>query len=73
MATATYRIPKLSKREIECLMWAARDKTIKETSELMALSPRTIKSYRFNVMIKVRKKSIAGTICYAMKNHLIEV
>lgn len=60
-------VAKLSKREIECLRWAAFDKTVKETSKLMCLSPETVKGYRNNALNKTGFQTITGAVSYAIK------
>lgn len=60
--------PRLSKREIECLMWASKDMSVKETSAHMKISPETVKYYRLNAMNKTGNQTITGAACYAIKN-----
>lgn len=65
-------LPKLSKREIECLKWAAHDKSVKETSKLLCLSPETVKKYRENAMNKVGLQTITGAVYFVVKSGLLD-
>lgn len=58
----------ISPKEIECIKWAANDKTIKETSAIMHLAPATVKSYRHNIMNKIGVSTIAGGVFWAVKH-----
>lgn len=63
---------RLSRRELDCLRLAAHDKTIHETSEILNLSPRTIKSYRCKVMLKLGANTFIAALYNAMKAGIME-
>jgi len=62
----------LSRREIECLYWASKDKTMAQTAEILYLSIETIKSYRKNALSKLRCRTIAGAVMQADSQHLFD-
>ncbi len=62
---------KLSKRERECLHFAALDFSMRETAEKMHLSYDTVKSHRRFVMRKLNCKTMAGAITRAIENKLV--
>lgn len=63
----------LSAREKECLSWAMRDKTVKETSELMNLSPDTVKMHRARLLRKMSCHTIAGAVTIAIRSRCIDL
>ncbi len=65
------RVTKLSRREIECLKWAASDKTVKETSRILNISPDTVKYHRTNALNKTGTHTITGAVGIAMMNGLV--
>ena len=52
----------LSKREIEILDLIANEKTSREISQLLHISPDTTKSHRRNLLVKMEVKNVAGLI-----------
>lgn len=73
MSVSQYKIPpKLSKRELECLRLATNDKTILETSEILHLSPRTVKAYRASVMAKFKVSSFITAVYHAAKMGIVD-
>jgi len=63
---------KFSEKEVKILKLIAEDKTTEEISKEVFLSPRTIETIRQNMKQKVRAKTIAGLVMYAMRNKLLE-
>src|ERR1044071_1087125 len=63
---------KFTEKELKILRLIADDKTTEEISKVVFLSPRTIETIRQNMKQKVRAKTIAGLVMYAMRNKLLE-
>jgi len=62
----------LSDREYEVMRMIASGKTITEIAEKLFLSVKTISTYRSRILEKMRMKSNAELIRYALKNRLVE-
>lgn len=62
----------LSDREFEVMRLIASGKTISEIAELLALSAKTISTYRARVMEKMGMKTNAELTHYAIQNKLID-
>ena len=61
----------LSEREHQVMCMIAAGRTVKEISEQMALSKRTIRTYRYRILKKMKVGSDAALIRYAVENRLI--
>jgi DNA-binding NarL/FixJ family response regulator len=64
---------KLSDREIDFLKLVGTELTYKQIADQMALSVRTVDSYRDQLFEKLKVKSRVGLVMYAVKNKLIEI
>ncbi len=62
----------LSNREYQTLCLLAQGKKLSEMAEIMSLSPKTISVYRSRLLEKMKLKTNAEAIHYAINNHLIE-
>jgi DNA-binding NarL/FixJ family response regulator len=62
----------LSNRELEVLIQIAKGRSLKEIGELLALSEKTISTYRSRIMEKMGMKSNADMVRYSLQNKLIE-
>jgi two-component system, NarL family, invasion response regulator UvrY len=62
----------LSAREYEVLMLIASGKTIHEIADLLSRSKKTISSYRARILEKIKMKTTAELIHYAMRNNLVD-
>ena len=62
---------KLSDREYQVMHMIASGKTVKEISEDLSLSVKTISTYRARILEKMKMKNIAELIRYAIKNGLV--
>ncbi len=62
----------LSDREYEVMCMIASGKTISEIAKKLFLSVKTISTYRSRILEKMRMKSSAELIHYALKNRLVE-
>lgn len=62
----------LSNREYQTLCLMAQGKKLSEMAEVMSLSPKTISVYRSRLLEKMKLKTNAEAIHYAINNHLIE-
>jgi len=63
---------KLSSREFEVLKLLSSGQTLKQISTTLSLSAKTISSYRMNMMKKMKMKTNAELITYAVKHRLVE-
>lgn len=61
----------LSDREFQILLQIASGKTVSEIAELMALSVKTVSTYRARVLEKMRMRNNAELTHYALKNQLV--
>lgn len=61
----------LTRREREIVRLVAEGKSNKEISSLLAISVRTVETYRSRLMLKLQAPSIAHLVQYAIKNRLI--
>ena len=62
----------LSDREFEVLRMIASGKTVSEIAELIALSDKTISTYRARILEKMGMKTNAELTHYAIQNKLVE-
>jgi two-component system invasion response regulator UvrY len=62
----------LSNREFEVMIQIAKGKGLKEIGNLLSLSEKTISTYRYRILEKMKIKSNAEIIKYALLNKLIE-
>ena len=61
----------LSDREYEVMCMIASGKTVKEIAEELCLSIKTISTYRSRILEKMKMKSNAELIHYAIQNRLV--
>ncbi len=61
----------LSERETQVLRHIASGRTLSEISALMALSPKTVSTYRYRLLVKMRMKSNAELTRYAVEHKLL--
>jgi len=66
-----YPFSPLSKRQKEMLVWAKQGLTLKETSEIMWVSDKTIENMRYTLFEKFGVNSIEQAIRYASNRRLI--
>jgi DNA-binding NarL/FixJ family response regulator len=59
-----------SDREMEIIILACRDFSIKETAEHLGISPRTVEVHRSRIMERMEVKSVAGIVAYAFQHQL---
>jgi len=62
----------LSDREYQVMCMLAEGKTVKGIAELLFLSERTIRTYRYRILEKMNMKSNTELTHYAIKNGLID-
>jgi DNA-binding NarL/FixJ family response regulator len=62
----------LSDREFQVLRMIASGKTVKEIADEIALSVKTVSTYRARVLEKTGMKTTAELIRYALQNHLVD-
>lgn len=62
----------LSDREFQVLCLIASGKTVKQVSDDLALSVKTISTYRTRILEKMKMSSNAELTHYAIRNHLVE-
>lgn len=61
----------LSEREAQVLCHIASGRTLSEISSLMALSPKTVSTYRYRLLVKMRMKGNAELTRYAVEHRLL--
>jgi DNA-binding CsgD family transcriptional regulator len=61
----------LTAREQEVVRFVAEGKSNKEISSLLAISVRTVETYRARLMLKLQLPSVAHLVQYAIRNHII--
>lgn len=64
---------KLSSREVETLIWAARGKTAEETGTEMFLSGETIKGYRKRANAKLSADSTTHALAIALRDGIVSI
>ena len=63
----------LNAREKEVLKLLCKGFSTLEIAEQMLLSPRTIESYRTNLLEKTNSKNTISLVLFAIKNHIVSV
>jgi LuxR family transcriptional activator of conjugal transfer of Ti plasmids len=63
--------PRLSQREVQCLTWAARGKTVAETAEITFLKARTVSFHLENSRNKLGASNVTQAVASAIKWGLI--
>lgn len=61
----------LSERETQVLRHIATGRTLSEISSLMALSPKTVSTYRYRLLVKMHMKGNAELTRYAVEKGLL--
>jgi LuxR family transcriptional regulator, activator of conjugal transfer of Ti plasmids len=61
----------LSQRELQCLSWVARGKTIADTATLVGIAPRTAAFHLENARRKLQASSIAQCVAEAARRGLL--
>jgi DNA-binding CsgD family transcriptional regulator len=61
----------LTRREQEIVRLVAEGKANKEISSILAISVRTVETYRARLMLKLQAPSIAHLVQYAIRNRII--
>jgi DNA-binding CsgD family transcriptional regulator len=64
---------KLSARETDVLKILARGFTTKEIASELAISAKTVETYRSRLMLKLAATSVAQLVHYAIRNHLVDL
>ena len=62
----------LSDREFQVLRMIASGRTVKQIADEIALSVKTISTYRARILLKTGMKTTAELIRYALQTHLVE-
>ena len=63
----------LTEREREVLQLICEEMTNAEIADKLFLSPRTVESYRKNMLTKIGARNTAGLVVFALKNDLVEL
>ena len=66
-----FGISALTDKEIQIIRLICEEKTNKEISEILNLSPRTVEGSRAKIIAKINVKNTAGIVLYAIKNNII--
>jgi DNA-binding NarL/FixJ family response regulator len=62
----------LSEREFEVLVLLARGQSVKHIAQSLALSMKTVSTYRARLLDKLQLSTTAELIRYALDHHLVE-
>jgi two-component system invasion response regulator UvrY len=62
----------LSNRELEVLRLIASGETVSQIADLLELSDKTVSTYRARLLEKMRMKTTAALIHYAVRNNLVD-
>lgn len=62
----------LTPREREIVQLVAEGKSSKELADALGISLRTAETHRTNILRKLRLRSVAEVVRYAIRNHIIE-
>ena len=62
----------LSEREYQVFCLLGAGKTVGEVAEVLALSPKTVSTYRTRIMEKMKLENTAAIIRYAIERGLVE-
>ncbi len=63
----------LSQREKEVFQLLAEGKSIKKIANQLFISPKTVESHKYNIMVKLKAKSVVDLTKLAIRKKLIEV
>jgi DNA-binding CsgD family transcriptional regulator len=63
----------LSRREQEVVRLLAQGKSNKEISTVLAISVRTVETYRSRLMLKLQATSIVDLVFYAIRNRIVKL
>ncbi|GHC45176.1 response regulator transcription factor [Ulvibacter litoralis] len=63
----------LTEREAEVLKLICLQKTAKEISDKLFISPRTVEGHKSNLLLKTEAKNIAGLVIYALQNNYVTI
>ncbi len=64
-------ISNITGRELEILNYICEEKSGKDISEILNISPNTVETHRKNLMKKLKVKSSVGLVLFATKHNLI--
>ena len=62
----------LSPREVEVLQLMCEGKSVKETAEILGLSPKTVDSHRANIMSKLDVRDVPSLVKFAIRMGVTE-
>lgn len=65
-------IATITDRELEILNYICEEKSGKDISEILQISPNTVETHRKNLMKKLNVKSTVGLVMFATKNNLLQ-
>ncbi len=64
---------KLSNRERQVFQMIAEGRSTKEITDILYLSPSTVKTHRSNIMEKLQLSSISGLIQFAKHLKIVDI
>lgn len=64
-------IASITDRELEILYYICEEKSGKDISEILKISPNTVETHRKNLMKKLNVKSTVGLVLFATKHNLL--
>jgi DNA-binding NarL/FixJ family response regulator len=66
-------VASITDRELEILNYICEEKSGKDISEILKISPNTVETHRKNLMKKLNVKSTVGLVMFATKNNLLQI
>ncbi|MES2811793.1 MAG: response regulator transcription factor [Bacteroidota bacterium] len=66
-------ISSITDRELEILYYICEERSGKDISEILKISPNTVETHRKNLMKKLSVKSTVGLVLFATKHNLVNV
>ena len=64
-------VARVTKRELQCLLMAANDMTMKETARELLISVETVRRHRSNMLEKLGCKSLIGAYKKVLNRELV--
>lgn len=70
-APANVEVQALSQRELECLAWSARGKTMDETAAILGVKPRTVLFHLENARRRLNANTLAHAVAIAARKNML--
>jgi len=64
---------RLTIRERQCLYWAAQDKSVVETAELLFIAPETVKKHRKAILRKMACRTMVAALANLQNSNFYKI